>query len=93
MIRDYSNATEDGWKYIKLYDVDKNCEIIAITEHEGERQDNLVIPGSIDGVDVRVLKGHIFSYGDDCSIITVPLEVEEIRGNIFDSLKTEEIMF
>ena len=93
IIRYFSNATEDGWKYIKLYDTDKDCELIAITEHEGEQQDNLVIPGSIDGVDVRVLKGHIFGYGDDCSSITVPWEVEEIRGNIFESLNTEEIVF
>lgn len=93
IMRNLEKTTDDGWEYIRLYDSEKNREFITITGYEGNNHDELEIPGEIEGVPVRVLKGHLFDYGYELKRVTIPNEVEEIIENVFDSTEIEEIVF
>lgn len=92
--RDLEKTTEDGWKYIRLYDNDEKCEFIAITGYEGKAyKEDLEIPGRIEELPVKVLKGHLFEYGYKINTLTIPREVEQIMDKCFDVVYINEIVF
>ena len=94
VIRDMTKVTDDGWEYIRLYDSDKNLEYIVITGFERDNKyDELAIPGYIEDLPVKVIKGHIFNYGQEIGKLTIPSTVEQMLDNCFDMADIDEIVF
>lgn len=94
VIRDMTKVTDDGWEYIRLYDSDKNLEYIVVTGFERENKyGELAIPGYIEDLPVKVIKGHIFNYGQEIGKLTIPSTVEQMLDNCFDMADIDEIVF
>ena len=92
-IKDLSKVTEDGWHYVRMYDAKKNDEYIVITEYTGKNTDVVKIPGYIENLPVRVLKGHLIQYGSKYTEFVIPSEVELMSGPIFSFAYIDKITF
>lgn len=92
-MKDLSEENEDGWHYVRMYDAERKDEYIVITEYTGKNTDVVVIPGYIEDLPVRVLKGHIVEYGSKYSEFVIPSEVELMSGPIFSFAYIDKITF
>lgn len=92
-IKDLSKVTEDGWHYVRMYDAERKDEYIVITEYTGKNTEVVKIPGYIENLPVRVLKGHLIEYGSKYSEFVIPSEVELMSGPIFSFAYIDKITF
>ncbi len=90
--KNLESIDSEGWEYIQLEN-EKFGKYIVITGYHGNEHDNISIPGTINGMDVKIIKGIILKPGYALSKLIIPKEIEEIYGHTFDFAEINEVEF